>query len=72
MKLEKDVVARRILLLNQEGIDFVPNTEIGKDITAEELKTNTMPLSFAQVPRSNVNLISKAVKQKAFTLRWTT
>ncbi|MFD4817563.1 glutamate synthase small subunit [Peribacillus butanolivorans] len=38
MKLEKDVVARRIKLLNQEGIDFVTNTEIGKDISSEELK----------------------------------
>ncbi|MDI2589072.1 glutamate synthase small subunit [Psychrobacillus sp. NEAU-3TGS] len=38
MKLEKDVVERRIQLLKQEGIDFVLNTEIGKDIPAEQLK----------------------------------
>ncbi|MFE0507546.1 glutamate synthase small subunit [Peribacillus butanolivorans] len=38
MKLEKDVVARRIKLLHQEGIDFVTNTEIGKDISSEELQ----------------------------------
>ncbi|WP_260285223.1 glutamate synthase small subunit [Peribacillus aracenensis] len=38
MKLEKDVVARRIKLLTQEGIDFITNTEVGKDITAEELQ----------------------------------
>ncbi|MFJ7755439.1 glutamate synthase small subunit [Peribacillus muralis] len=38
MKLEKDVVARRIKLLTREGIDFVTNTEIGKDISAEELQ----------------------------------
>jgi len=38
MKLEKDVVERRINLLTQEGIDFIVNTEVGKDITAEELK----------------------------------
>ena len=38
MKLEKEVVERRIQLLQQEGIDFVLNTEIGKDISAEELK----------------------------------
>ncbi|MEL3962149.1 glutamate synthase subunit beta [Lysinibacillus endophyticus] len=38
MKLEKSVIDRRINLLRQEGIDFVVNTEIGKDITAEELK----------------------------------
>lgn len=38
MKLEKDVVARRIKLLTQEGIDFITNTEVGKDISAEELQ----------------------------------
>ncbi|MFC2947021.1 glutamate synthase subunit beta [Virgibacillus sediminis] len=38
MKLEKDVVERRIRLLEQEGIDFILNTEVGKDISAEELK----------------------------------
>ncbi|MEH7120343.1 glutamate synthase small subunit [Neobacillus vireti] len=38
MKLEKEVVERRIRLLTQEGIDFVTNTEVGKDITAEELQ----------------------------------
>ncbi|MDC3415196.1 glutamate synthase small subunit [Aquibacillus sp. 3ASR75-11] len=37
MKLEKDVVARRIRLLEKEGIDFVTNTDVGKDITAAEL-----------------------------------
>lgn len=38
MKLEKDVVERRVRLLEQEGIDFVLNTEIGKDISSEQLK----------------------------------
>jgi glutamate synthase (NADPH) small chain len=38
MKLEKEVVERRIRLLTQEGIDFVTNTEVGKDITAAELQ----------------------------------
>ena len=38
MKLEKGIVERRIKLLTQEGIDFVTNTEVGKDITAEELR----------------------------------
>ncbi|MCY7834504.1 NAD(P)-binding protein, partial [Bacillus spizizenii] len=37
MKLEKGIVERRIKLLTQEGIDFVTNTEIGVDITADEL-----------------------------------
>ncbi|RUS46851.1 glutamate synthase subunit beta [Cohnella sp. AR92] len=37
MKLEKDVVQRRVDLLAAEGINFVTNTEIGKDITSEQL-----------------------------------
>jgi glutamate synthase (NADPH) small chain len=38
MKLEKEVVERRVRLLTQEGIDFVTNTKVGKDITAAELQ----------------------------------
>ncbi|MYL32900.1 glutamate synthase small subunit [Pontibacillus yanchengensis] len=38
MKLEKDIVERRINLLRQEGIDFITNTEVGKDISPEELQ----------------------------------
>ncbi len=30
MKLDKEVVERRVRLLTQEGIDFVTNTEVGK------------------------------------------
>jgi len=39
MKLEKSIVERRVKLLEAEGIKFVVNTEIGKDITAKELTT---------------------------------
>jgi len=38
MKLDKGIVERRINLLQQEGIDFITNIEVGKDITAEELQ----------------------------------
>jgi glutamate synthase (NADPH/NADH) small chain len=38
MKLEKHVVERRIKLLEDEGIIFVCNTTIGKDIPAGKLK----------------------------------
>ena len=37
MKLEKSVVDRRIHLMEEEGVKFVLNTNVGKDITAEEL-----------------------------------
>ena len=40
MKLEKWIVDRRVKLLEQEGIRFVVNCEIGKDITADRLKSD--------------------------------
>jgi len=38
MKLDKEVVERRICLLEQEGVKFILNTEVGKDISTQELK----------------------------------
>ena len=37
MKLDKSIVKRRINLLKQEGISFIVNTEVGKDISADRL-----------------------------------
>lgn len=37
MKLDKSVVARRIALMEEEGVRFITNTEIGKDLSAEEI-----------------------------------
>lgn len=38
MKLDKSLVKRRVNLLKEEGVDFVTNTEIGKDIPAQNLR----------------------------------
>jgi len=37
VKLDKQVVQRRVNLLAEEGIEFVTNTEIGRDLPAPEL-----------------------------------
>ena len=37
MKIEKDIVLRRINLLKEEGITFIANTKVGVDITIDEL-----------------------------------
>lgn len=37
MKLEKDVIDRRVALMEAEGIEFVTNTDVGNDKKAEEL-----------------------------------
>lgn len=40
MKLDKDKVKRRVNLLEEEGIEFVTNTEIGKDVEVQDLKAH--------------------------------
>ena len=40
MKLEKSVIDRRMKLMEDEGVKFVTNTNVGVDITAEELLKN--------------------------------
>ena len=37
MKLDKAVVTRRLQLMEAEGVEFVTNTEIGRDIPAPQL-----------------------------------
>ena len=37
MKLDKSVIDRRIELMEESGIEFVYNTNVGKDITGKEL-----------------------------------
>ena len=54
MKLDKDIVQRRIDVMAKLGINFVANTEIGRDITAEELQTTydrVILATGASVPR---------------------
>ena len=47
MKLGKDVVERRVQLLQSEGIEFITNVDIGKDLTTEELKESCDAVIFA-------------------------
>ncbi len=38
MKLDKNIVQRRINLMESEGVTFIPNRDFGKDLSLEELK----------------------------------
>ena len=38
MKLDKRIVARRVELLTEEGIEFRPNVNVGSDVSAKELE----------------------------------
>lgn len=40
MKLDKSVVERRVQILSQEGIEFVVNTEVGKEYPIQRLSEN--------------------------------
>ena len=40
MKLEKQIVERKIKVMSEEGVVFITDTDVGKDISAEELKEN--------------------------------
>ena len=54
MKLQKEIVQRRVDLLVEEGVVFITNTEIGKDISAEQLENDFDALVLcvgATVPR---------------------
>ena len=58
MKLGKDVVDRRINLLENEGIKFITNVNIGKDIAMKELEDNfdAVILSTGATPVSYTHL----------------
>ena len=47
MKLGKNVVERRVQLLESEGIEFITNVDIGKDLTTKELKETCDAVIFA-------------------------
>ncbi len=47
MKLGKDVVDRRVELLSNEGVEFITNVDVGKDITTKELQENFDAVIFA-------------------------
>lgn len=54
MKLDKEIVQRRIDVMEEVGISFVLNTEVGTDISAEDLQERydrVIIASGASVPR---------------------
>ncbi|MDE6677850.1 MAG: glutamate synthase subunit beta [Ruminococcus sp.] len=40
MKLEKNIIERRIRLMKTEGVEFVTNADVGKNTSAEEIMEN--------------------------------
>lgn len=63
-KLEKSVVDRRIEVMKEDGVTFICNTEIGKDIPADELTKNFDAVVLAggsTIPR-NLNIPGRELK----------
>ena len=56
-KLEKRIIDRRVSILEQEGIEFVYNTDVGRDITAAELRERYDALVVAIGSRVSRDLI---------------
>ncbi len=72
MKLDKNVVKRRIRLLEEEGITFILNTEVGKDLSAEEIKANYDSVILCTGAQKHRDLPIKEGRRKVFSLLWTT
>lgn len=70
MKLEKSLVERRIDLLAAEGVEFITNTEIGKDISIDQLKNQFDAIVYAigsTIPR-DLNIKGRAYKNIDFAM----
>ncbi len=57
-KLEKRIIDRRVSILEREGIEFVYNTDIGRDITAAQLQERFHALIVAIGSRVSRDLVS--------------
>jgi len=69
-KLNKNIIDRRINLLKKEGITFVTSTEIGKDISADEIVKSNDAVCVcigAEVPR-NLSIEGRELKGVHFAL----
>lgn len=77
MKLDKRLVDRRVNLMRDEGVTFVPNTNVGEDITVDQLRASFDAVVFAvgstiardlKIPGRELNNIMFAMQ----LLQWNT
>jgi len=69
-KLEKNVVERRVELMKEDGITFICNTEVGRDIAADEVVRNNHAVVLAggsTIPR-NLNIPGRELKGIHFAM----
>lgn len=70
MKLEKWVIDRRVKILQDEGIEFVMNANVGGNISAEELKSQYDAVVLCCGAKQPRDLNAPGRTQAASTLRW--
>jgi glutamate synthase (NADPH/NADH) small chain len=71
MKLDKkEVVLRRIKLMEQEGIKFICNANVGDNVEPQLSSRTSTPPSSAPAPPSRAISPSKAASSRACTSRW--
>ncbi|MCA9107081.1 MAG: glutamate synthase subunit beta, partial [Planctomycetales bacterium] len=72
MKLEKHVVERRVKLMEQAGVKFVTNTEIGRDIPARELvdKFDSVILCTGATRPRDLNIPGRDLKGVHFAMEF--
>ena len=71
MKLEKWVIDRKVTIMKEEGITFVTNTNVGKDVKAAKTVKKNMTGSFWHVePKIQEISRRRAEMRKVFILQW--
>ena len=72
-KLEKSVIDRRVGVLEQEGITFVYDAEVGSDVTVAELQERHDAVVIAIGSRVSRDIVAPGPRERrASTSRWTT
>jgi glutamate synthase (NADPH) small chain len=63
-KLEKQIIDRRVTLLEEEGIEFVYDTEIGTDVTTEQLLERHDAVAIATGSRVSRDIVATGRENK--------
>ena len=71
-KLEKSIIDRRVELLEQEGVRFEYDVDVGRDLSIEELRNRHDAIVIAIGSRISATSRSRARARTASTSRWTT
>ncbi len=72
MKLEKQVIDRRVNIMKAEGIDFVTCADVGGSTLPRMCWMHTMPLCWPAVPSRRATSTPRGAMHRGSTLPWIT